>query len=111
MYATNAGAIERAVARFCGPASSAPPTSTPFNWALAELGRAVTGEQFSRRQSGSPPSRAAWRPGGSGGFDLLLTPTLPDPPPPLGYFDPDQGDPTGSAMTRAVRVLHARPST
>src|SRR5204862_128076 len=33
---------------------------------------------------------AAWW---ADGFDLLLTPTLPEPPPRLGEFDPAPGDP------------------
>ena len=33
---------------------------------------------------------AAWW---SQGFDLLVTPTLPDPPPPLGEFDPTPDNP------------------
>ena len=56
----------------------------PHTWALAEMGRAITPEQlrtsldwlrdFSRRV-------VEWW---TSGFDLLLTPTLAEPPPPLG---------------------------
>jgi len=28
------------------------------------------------------------------GYDLLVTPTLPEPPPPIGYFAPDPTEPT-----------------
>ncbi len=63
----------------------------PLTWALAEMGRTYTGgdllssmewlEFMSRRM-------LQWW---AGGFDLLLTPTLAEPPPPLGEFgiDPD----------------------
>ncbi|MEX2554980.1 MAG: amidase family protein, partial [Actinomycetota bacterium] len=55
-------------------------------WAIAELGRSFTAPQFflAREQVLVHSRRIAewW----TGGFDLLLTPTLPEPPPPLGHF-------------------------
>ena len=55
-------------------------------WALAEMGRSISGPQFwlAREQTFSHARRVAqwW----AGGFDLLLTPTLPAPPPQLGFF-------------------------
>jgi amidase len=58
----------------------------PLTWAVAEMGRACTAAQyitavdfvhaFGRRM-------AAWW---EGGYDLLLTPTTAEPPPPLGSF-------------------------
>jgi len=60
----------------------------PLNWALAQLGRACTVPQYlgavdwvhayTRRL-------ASWW---AGGFDLLVTPVMPAPPQPLGYFRP-----------------------
>ena len=38
----------------------------------------------------------------AGGFDLLLTPTLPEPPPPLGSFVPSAADPITAGL-RAAR--------
>jgi amidase len=32
------------------------------------------------------------------GFDLLLTPTLPEPPPPLGTFTPDKDNPVVAGL-------------
>ena len=65
----------------------------PMIWAIAEMGRAVTGVEYiqaveklhaySRRVIG-------WW---SDGFDLLVTPTIPEPPPPLGQFDATPTDP------------------
>jgi amidase len=56
----------------------------PYTWALAEMGRAVSGTQYieaviwlhayTRRV-------ASWW---AGGFDVLLTPTIAEPPPKLG---------------------------
>jgi len=58
----------------------------PFTWALAEAGRAVSAADYIRAVSWLHAySRrvAAWW---VDGFDLLLTPTLSEPPPPLGEF-------------------------
>ena len=64
-----------------GPGDVEAPT-----WAIAELGRTFTAPQFflAREQVLVHSRRIAewW----AGGFDLLLTPTLPEPPPPLGHF-------------------------
>src|SRR5262249_5471640 len=59
-----------------------------FTWMLTEMGRARSATQhlatvdwlqdFTRHM-------ASWW---VSGFDLLLTPTLTEPPPPLGYFSP-----------------------
>jgi amidase len=65
-----------------------------FTWALADLGRQVSVGQYLETQdfiAAFTRRLAAWW---SDGFDLLLTPTLPDPPPPLGWFEPDPTDPT-----------------
>src|SRR5262249_58569635 len=52
-------------------------------------GRAAPAPQLLHTTPGLPgaPRRVAswWE----SGFDLLLTPTLPEPPPPLGHFRPD----------------------
>ena len=53
-----------------------------------------------------PPARgrAGWRAGGTtdgGGFDLLLTPTMAEPPPLLGDIDSDAPDPS-PALARIV---------
>ncbi len=65
----------------------------PLTWALAELGRSRTAPDyiaaveavhaFGRRM-------ASWW---QEGFDLLLTPTVAEPPPPLGHFAADAEDP------------------
>jgi amidase len=64
----------------------------PLTWALAESGRAVTGAQFREavREMEELGRRGAqwWD-----GFDLLLTPTLGEPPLPLGTLDPQPDHP------------------
>ncbi len=64
----------------------------PLNWALAELGRGCTAPQYIAAlewMHGHTRRMAAWW---AAGFDLLLTPTLPAPPPPLGSFVPSVDD-------------------
>ena len=66
----------------------------PGTWALGELGRSVPATELlgiMAYQQGSARVAAGWW---ERGFDLLLTPTLGEPPPPLGSFGfhPDQPD-------------------
>jgi amidase len=66
----------------------------PLNWAMAELGRQVSVAQYLETVEwihGFTRRLAAWW---TQGRDVLLTPTLPEPPPPLGYFKPDPAEPT-----------------
>jgi amidase len=73
----------------------------PLTWVLAAMGRKVTGPQFiatvadglaaSARaarwwRNDADPSSADGLDNGTGGFDLLLTPTLAEPPVPHGTF-------------------------
>jgi amidase len=78
-------------------------------WALAELGRACTGPQllasrawlfaFARRM-------AEWW---TGAFDLLLTPTLSAPPPPLGTFVSTPDNPLGAGASSSRLVPFTPP--
>src|SRR5437762_1824814 len=65
----------------------------PMNWAVAQQGRACSGHQYIRAvewlQAYTRRVAAWW----AEGFDLLLTPTLAEPPPPLGEFSARPGDP------------------
>ncbi len=74
------------------------------NWAITEVGREVSGSQYlaaleelhrwNRRMA------RFW----SDGFDLLVTPTLPEPPPPLGEQTPDPANPL-AAWRRAGELV------
>jgi amidase len=70
-------------------------------WALGEGGKGVSAADLMgilAYQQGSARAAAAWW---ESGFDLLLTPTLGEPPPPLGQFKPNPEDPT-APLERAV---------
>ena len=73
----------------------------PLTWALAREGRAVDAAEYlgaiNRHQLMSRMV-ANWYE--DEGFDLLLTPTLGEPPPPLGTYD-DSGDDPMRAIERA----------
>jgi amidase len=75
----------------------------PLTWALAEEGRRRTAAQYlaavGRHQLVSRMV-AGWY---ESGFDLLLTPTLGEPPPPLGSFD-DSGDDPVAALLRGAQT-------
>jgi amidase len=75
----------------------------PLTWALAEEGRRRTAAQYitavGQHQLISRMI-AAWF---ESGFDLLLTPTLGEPPPPLGSFD-DSGEDPVAALMRGVQT-------
>ncbi|MQA76137.1 MAG: amidase [Solirubrobacterales bacterium] len=73
----------------------------PLTWALAELGRERSGGRYLRDigvHQAVARAIAAWH---EGGFDLLLTPTMAEPPVPLGTYD-DSGDDPLDAFRRAV---------
>ena len=78
-------------------------------WALAEMGRAITGPQFwlAREQTLSHARRVAqwW----ADGFDLLLTPTLCEPPPPLGHFKGTPENPLEGLARGASFALFTAP--
>ncbi len=65
----------------------------PLTWALAQLGRARSGPDYvAALEAVHAYSRrmASWW---QEGFDLLLTPTVAEPPPPLGHFAPTADEP------------------
>jgi amidase len=75
----------------------------PLTWALAEEGRRRSaGQYLAAVGQHHVISRmiAAWY---ESGFDLLVTPTLGEPPPPLGSFD-DSGDDPVAGLMRGVQT-------
>ncbi len=80
-----------------------------LTWALAEMGRSVTAAQLVGAVTDAMKANrraAAWwapEPGGDG-FDLLLTPTLGEPPVPHGTFDSTADNPLGGFFRAAAFV-------
>ena len=68
------------------------------NWAVTQIGQKVTATDYQRGveifQRFSRDMAAWW----AGGFDLLVTPTIPEPPPPLGELVPDPDTPLKGFM-------------
>lgn len=108
IYATNAARLVEVLSLFCGRELGAADFDN-FNWTLAGLGRVCSATQliatiewlhgFTRRV-------ASWW---EGGFDLLLTPTLTLPPPPLGYFDSTKEDPMLVGMKASQLAAYTLP--
>lgn len=64
----------------------------PLTWALAELSRATPPAQVSAAMEALRALTSAVDAWWAGGVDLMLTPTLAEPPPPLGHLIPGDGD-------------------
>jgi amidase len=81
----------------------------PMIWGVAEMGRAVSGLQYVQavEQLHAYTRRmASWW---ADGFDLLLTPTLVEPPPLLGSFDATPDDPLLGFARGAMFVAFTLP--
>jgi amidase len=81
----------------------------PLTWALVEASRAASGSDFlDARQKLQALSRRVgeWF---DGGFDLLLTPTLAEPPPLLGEFDSPPDNPIHGLLRAAALVPFTPP--
>jgi amidase len=78
-------------------------------WFLAEAGRAVSAPEYLAsldRLHGFTRDMAGWW---ADGFDLLVTPTIGEPPPPLGDFAPTAEDPLRSLNRSAEVVAFTAP--
>ena len=82
----------------------------PLTWALAELGRSNTAAAWLEArewlQLNTRESARWWE---EDGFDLLLTPTLAEPPPPLGSFDSPPDNPLHGLFRAAALVPFTPP--
>jgi len=81
----------------------------PGTWAVAEMGRSVTATQFLtglwRLHQYSAAVQAWW----AQGWDLLLTPTIAEPPPPLGQFTATVDNPLQPVLRSAMEVAYTIP--
>ncbi len=98
------GGIERIIGRTLTAAAL-----DPLNWAMVELGRLISVGQYFETEdwmAGFTRRLAAWW---TDGFDLLLTPTLPEPPPPLGHFTPEPDNPTVAGLRAGAFACFTSP--
>lgn len=81
----------------------------PLTWALAEVGRSFSAAQYLESREWLQRNArgvAGWF---NGGFDLLLTPTLAEPPPKLGEFDSPADNPLAGLFRAAALVPFTPP--
>jgi amidase len=90
-------------------ATIGPDDVEPLTWALCEMGRSFTAPQWlSAREWLQRWSRdmAEWW---ASGYDLLLTPTIAEPPPLLGEFDSSADNPL-QGLFRAAALVPFTPA-
>ena len=81
-----------------------------MTWAIAEIGRTVTAAQYLAAVEGLHAfSRHAVSWWDVEGFDLLLTPTIPELPPTLGQFQPTAEDPLAGVFRATPMVAFTAP--
>ncbi|MGO9559176.1 MAG: amidase [Acidimicrobiales bacterium] len=80
------------------------PEVEPLTWALVSMGRSFTGPQYLSAvewlQSFSRSVQQWW----ADGYDLLLTPTIAEPPPTLGQFDSPADNPLAGLFRAGALV-------
>ena len=72
----------------------------PLTWALTEIGRSRSAGEYLTAVGQHQAMSRMFAAVHESGFDLLLTPTMGEPPPPLGSFDDSGPDPM-AAFERA----------
>lgn len=80
----------------------------PLTWALAETGRAATAAQWLSAREWLQVNARGVQHWWTQGHDLLLTPTIAEPPPPLGSFDSPPDNPL-AGLFRAAEVVPFTP--
>lgn len=80
----------------------------PVNWALVEQAQRLTAVDYAAAQEAGWAFRRALQQWWADGWDLLLTPTLAEPPLPLTEFENDPEHPT-APMRRAGRFAAFTP--
>lgn len=83
-----------------GGAPIGPDDVEPLTWALAEIGRARSAGEYLTAVGQHQVMSRMFAGIHESGFDLLLSPVLGEPPPPLGTFNDSDGDPM-AAFERA----------
>ncbi len=81
----------------------------PVNWVQAEYARSLNAVDYATALADSYTFRRKVQSWWHDGWDLLLTPTLAEPPPTLAEFEPVPGDPSAQ-MRRAGRWVVFTPA-
>src|SRR6266536_3236396 len=81
----------------------------PATWAVAEVGRGVSGVQFVAALSAVHQYSARVQRWWAEGWDLLLTPTVSEPPPALGEFAAQPDNPFWPVTRSIVEVVYTIP--
>ena len=79
-----AAALDAAAAKFGRPLVA--DDVEPLTWAVAQAGRAIAAPAYVAAVAANHAQGRRLAEWWAGGFDLLLTPTCAQPPPPLGHF-------------------------
>jgi amidase len=81
----------------------------PFTWGMAEIGRIFSAREFVAAQNQLHAHGRRVVQWWASGFDLLLTPTLAQPPPPLGSFPSTPAEPFLSTSRQTPYVTYTSP--
>jgi amidase len=96
-YAANAARLLDVIGDLAGRRVGAEDVE-PLNWVLAEMGRVLSAEQYLATRQWVDAWRRRVAEWWASGHDLLLTPTLPEPPVPLGSFTATATDPVTAGI-------------
>ncbi len=80
----------------------------PVNWVQVEYAKRLSAVDYAAAQGAAYAFRRAAQQWWADGWDLLLSPTLAEPPPPLAEFENDPNDPS-APMRRAGRFAVYTP--
>jgi amidase len=108
LWSTNMGVAFARVADQLGR-QLVPGDVEPVNWAQAEYARSVSGVDYALALAANVEFRRAVQAWWTDGWDLLLTPTLAEPPVPLGSFANDSAHPM-APLARAGAYVPFTPA-
>ena len=81
----------------------------PLTWAIADVGRAVSGSMYLDAIAGLRDYARRVQSWWDEGWDLLVTPTTPEPAPPLGTYDSPSDNPLQGAFRAAITIAYTVP--